>query len=51
MTDSQFEVLTKYLDKQLKLLESIDWKLWEIYKRAVPESEIIDDNDQTRHSS
>lgn len=30
------------LDKIIELLEKIDWKLWEIYQKAVPQEESED---------
>ena len=37
MTEEQVDALIEILVKQHQLLESIDWKLWEIFKHLVPQ--------------
>lgn len=39
MTEDQADSLIEILVKQTQLLESIDWKLWEIYKNLVPQTD------------
>lgn len=43
MTEDQGDALIEILTKQHQLLESIDWKLWEIYKHLTQEPVDKDD--------
>ena len=43
MTEDQGDALIEILTKQHQLLESIDWKLWEIYKHLTQAPEDKED--------
>jgi hypothetical protein len=45
MTEDQGDALIEILTKQHQLLESIDWKLWEIYKQLTGTKEDKEDKE------